>query len=412
MKIKKGWRFKNREIKYLKEVLNSDFSALSNGSMNERLEKKFSQIHNQKYAITANSGTSTLHMSLDALGVGHGDEVIIPSLTVAMCGFAVWQCGATPVFTDVDSDTFLIDPYDIEKKISNKTKAIMVVHLYGLVCNMNKILQLAKKYKIKVIEDCAQCFLGKDSKKRISGTIGSVGSWSFENSKHISTGEGGIVTTNDKKLATKMRKFGGVGFKNLTASSGKVRIDRSKFQNPNWFRHDTLAYNYRLSEICAAVGLAQTEKLKYFVKKRIESGKSYYKSLNAMKSKLLIPQIVPKGFTHCYYTFAAKFEGEKYGISWKSFREKYVSFGGDGIYAAWKNVNDETIFKNIKNKGLVSGSMKLTSSYGYGLTPVAKKLQRKIMQFTTNQKNKAEIKKQINALEKTIIFFEKNNKIN
>jgi len=124
MKNKKGWRFKNKEIEYLKEVLNSDFSALTNGSMNERLEKEFSKIHQQKYAITANSGTSTLHMALDALGVGHGDEVIIPSLTVAMCGFAVWQCGATPVYADVEEDTFLIDPKDIEKKITKKNYAI------------------------------------------------------------------------------------------------------------------------------------------------------------------------------------------------------------------------------------------------------------------------------------------------
>jgi perosamine synthetase len=407
MKKKKGWRFKNKEIEYLKEVLNSDFSALSNGSMNERLEKEFSKIHQQKYAVTANSGTSTLHMALDALGVGHGDEVIIPSLTVAMCGFAVWQCGATPVYADVDEDTFLIDPKDIEKKITKKTKAIMVVHLYGLICDMNKILKIAKKNKVNVIEDCAQCFLGKDSKNRISGTIGSIGSWSFENSKHISTGEGGIVTTNDKNLATRMRKFGGVGFKNLTANSGKVRIDRAKFQNPNWYRHDTLAYNYRLSEICAAVGLAQTEKLKNFVKKRIKAGNAYYKFLKDVKSKILTPQRVPVGFKHSYYTFAAKFEGEKLGVSWQQFRKKYINFGGDGIYAAWKTVGDEIIFDRAKRKGLYSGSMKLTNSYGHGDYPVAKKLQKKIMQFTTNQKNSSEIKKQVQALKKTILYFGK-----
>ncbi len=405
--MKKGWRFKNKEIKYLKEVLNSDFSALSNGSMNERLEKKFYLLHKQKYAITANSGTSTLHMALNACGVGHGDEVIIPSLTVAMCGFAVWQCGAVPVYADVDENTFLIDPKDIEKKITKKTKAILVVHLYGLVCDMDRILKIAKKHKLKIVEDCAQCFLGKDSKKRIAGTIGEIGSWSFENSKHISTGEGGIVTTNNKKLATSMRKFGGVGFKNLTAKSGKTRIDRSKFQNPNWYRHDTLAYNYRLSEICAAVGLAQTEKLQMFVKKRIQSGKAYYNFLKRIKSKFLIPQRVPKGFEHCYYTFPAKFEGEKYGLSWQNFRKKYVEMGGDGIYAAWKTVDEETVFKKARKYGLVSGTMKLTNSYGYGKTPVAKKLQKKIMQFTTNQKNKKEIQKQINILNKTILFFEK-----
>jgi len=111
------------------------------------LEIKFAKIHNQRYAVTANSGTSTLHMALNAFGVGHGDEVIIPGLTVAMCGYAVWQCGAVPVFADIKKDTFLIDPEDIQRKITKKTKAIMVVHLYGLMCNMTEIMKIAKKNK-------------------------------------------------------------------------------------------------------------------------------------------------------------------------------------------------------------------------------------------------------------------------
>ena len=158
-----------------------------------------------------------------------------------MCGFAIWQCGATPVFVDVKEDTFLMDPVDIERKVTDKTKAIMVVHLYGLMCEMNKVLKIAKDNNIYIIEDCAQCFLAKDDKGRISGTIGDVGSWSFENSKHLSSGDGGIVTTDNSELARKIRQFGGVGFKNLTATSGKVRIDRDKFQNPNWERHNILA---------------------------------------------------------------------------------------------------------------------------------------------------------------------------
>ena len=117
-----GWRFKGNEIKYLKEVLDTDFKAKLSSSKNEKLEKLFAKTHNQKFAITANSGTSTLHMALDAFGVGHGDEVIIPNLTVAMCGFAVWSCGAVPVFADVDEKTFLIDPKDIEKKLQKKLK--------------------------------------------------------------------------------------------------------------------------------------------------------------------------------------------------------------------------------------------------------------------------------------------------
>ena len=402
-----GWRFKNNEINYLKKVLSSDFSSGADKSFAEKFEIKFAKYLNQKYAIASNSGTSTLHQGLIALGVGHGDEVIIPALTVAMCGFAVYQCGAVPVYCDVNPKTYLLDPNDLKKKITNKTKAIMAVHIYGLMCDMTEILKIAKRTKIKIIEDCAQCFLGKDDKKRIAGTVGDVGSWSLESSKHISCSEGGIVTTNNKDIAKKIRKFGGLGFANITAKSGKVRISKDKFQNPEWKRHDDFGYNYRLSEINASVALAQTEQLKYFVKKRMKSGNAYHNLIKKSKTNLLVSQEVPKNYIHSYFTFAALFEGEKYGIKWKNFRKKFIQFGGDGIYAAWQIVSEEPCFVNARVKGLYSGNMKLSDSYGWGETPIAKEIQKKIMQFTTNQRNELEIKKQIIALKKTIIYFEK-----
>ena len=402
-----GWRFKNNEIKYIKKVLSSDFSSGADKSFAEKFEIKFAKYHNQKYAIASNSGTSTLHQGLTALGVGHGDEVILPALTVAMCGFAIYQCGAVPVYCDIDPDTFLLDPRDLKKKITKKTKAIMAVHIYGLMCDMSQILKTIKQTKIKVIEDCAQCFLGSDNKKRLAGTVGNIGSWSLESSKHISCSEGGILTTNNKNFAKKIRKFGGLGFTNITAQSGKVRISKDKFQDPEWKRHDEFGYNYRLSEINASVALAQTEKLKYFVKKRIKSGNAYRELIKKSKTKLLISQKIPKNYIHSYFTFAALFEGEKLGIKWKDFRKKFIQFGGDGIYAAWQIVSEEPCFLNARIKGLYSGSMKLSDSYGWGLTPIAKKTQKKIMQFTTNQKNDFEIKKQINALKKTFNYYEK-----
>ncbi|MBT4327214.1 MAG: hypothetical protein HOD60_09985, partial [Candidatus Nitrosopelagicus sp.] len=139
----KGWRFLGNEREYVDTVLNSGFGASESGSMNEKLETKFAKLHNKKFAISANSGTSTLHMALKAFGVGAGDEVIIPALTVAMPGFAVWQCGAIPVFADVFKDTFLLNSNDVEKKINSKTKAIMPVHMYGNMCDMESIMKLA-----------------------------------------------------------------------------------------------------------------------------------------------------------------------------------------------------------------------------------------------------------------------------
>jgi perosamine synthetase len=330
-------------------------------------------------------------MALYAFGVGPGDEVIIPALTVAMCGFAVWQCGATPVYADVREDTFLIDPEDIERKITHKTKAIMPVHLYGLMCDMESIMDIAERYNLFVVEDCAQCFRATDSRGRLAGTIGHVGSWSFENSKHMSTGDGGIVTTDDEQLASKMRQFGGVGFKNLTAKSGKVRISRDNFQDPAWERHNILAYNYRLPELCAAVGLAQLEKLDKFVDLRQKMGNAYIKTIMDSGSDLLIPQAVPIGYKHSYYTFGTLFNGEKYDIEWQEFRKKYIELGGDGIYAAWQTVNNEPAFKH--------------NNIGRGESPIAERLQKRLMQFTANQKDEHERNTQVNAMKKTLTHF-------
>ena len=391
--INKGWRFETTELKYVSEVLANGFGASETGAFTERLEQSFANKHNQKYAIGCNSGTSTLHAALEAFGIGPGDEVIIPSLTVAMCGYVVTHANATPVYADVCKDTFNIDPKDIRKKITPKTKAIMVVHLYGLMCDMEEIEKIAKEYGLYILEDCAQCFLATDHRGKIAGTIGDVGSWSFENSKHLSCGDGGIVTTDNPILAEHMRQFAGVGFKNITASSGKVRISRDKFQNPDWKRHNILAYNYRLPEICAAVALSQVEKIDWLCELRCKMGLGYLESIKKSGFDILIPQHTPKGYTNSYYTFAALFNGEKYGVTWQDFRKKYMEFGGDGVYAAWQVVYNEPCFKNNK--------------IGWGDAPIAEKLQKNLMQFTTNQKNNGEIKVQVDALKKTLEYFGK-----
>jgi len=388
----KGMRFSGREREYLDKVLTSGFAAGSDGTMVEKLEKLFSEIHNTRYSIGANSGTSTLHMALTAFGVGSGDEVIIPGLTVAMSGYAIWQCNATPVFADIYGDTFLISPEDIERKITEKTKAIMPVHIYGLMCDMSSIMEIAEKYDLQVVEDSAQCFLATDELGRIAGTVGHVGSWSFENSKHISCGDGGIVTTNNEMIAKHMRQFGGLGFKNLTAITGKVRIDKSKFQDPNWERHNLMAYNYRMPEIAAAIALAQLERIQHFCELRILMGNAYRDVIENTKTSLLIPQHIPEGFRHSYFTFGALFNEEGYDISWYDFRKKFVENGGDGIYAAWKTVGDEPCFKIGK--------------IGYGDIPIAKRLQKNLMQFTTNQLNTEQMENQVEALYKTIKYFD------
>lgn len=411
VKHSNSWRFEGNELKYVKEVLDSGFGSSSLGNMNQRFGSAFAKRFGSRYAVTSTSGTSTLHQALAAFGVGPGDEVIIPAVTVMMCGFAVIQTGAKPVFADVLADTFLIDPKDIEKKITKKTKAIMAVHLYGLVCDMTAIMRLAKKYNLSVIEDSAQCVLGTDDKGRIGGAIGHAGSFSLENSKHLSTGEGGILITNHEMLAERMRKFGGLGFKNLRADTGQFRKNKDIFQDPKYLRHDSFGYNYRMPEVTAAIGLAQLEKIDQFVAKRKRIAAKYLAAIG--NCSWLIPQKVPKGYVHSYFTFGAKYEGEeKKGVSWYDFRRKFMEFGGDGIYAAWALVYNEPIsqlihkegrfFKDVPNQGKhLKGFLKGVNC------PVAEKLQPKLMQFTANQGIEAEMNKQMNALKKAIEFFGK-----
>lgn len=355
-----AWRFSGNERKYLEEVLSTGFRAGADGAFTTRLEQFFAKTYDVKYGISFNSGTTTLHAILLAMGCSEGDEVLTPALTPAMCGLAPHYTRATPVFVDSLSDTFLMDPKDIERKITPKTKVIFVTHMYGAVCDMGSIMAIAKKYNLMVLEDCAQCHMGRTDDGQLAGTIGDAGSWSFENSKQLTCGDGGIVTTNNKDLAEIIRRIGGLGFKTLTATSGKVRTDRDLLQNPNWERFGSIGYNYRMGQLAAAVALAQMEQNDYFIDLRRESGLSYTKAI--LNSDLLTAQHVNAGYTNTYYTFSAKFDGEQHGIKWEDFRQKYIEFGGDGIYAASKLLHQEPAFYN--------------NNIGYGETPVAVKLQK------------------------------------
>jgi perosamine synthetase len=385
----KSWRFKGNEAKYVKQVLDSGFKAGSDGAFTTKLEKLFALSYEQKYAIAFNSGTSTLHSILLGIGCKTGDEVLVPSLTPLMCGLSIHYTGATPVYVDVNQDTFLMDPADLESKISTKTKAIMVVHMYGAVCDMEKIGKISEKFGIPVLEDCAQCHGGVAFNGKLAGTFGIAGSWSFENSKHLTSGDGGIVTTNDENLATKIRKIGGLGFKTLSAESGRVRTDKNKLQNPDWERFDTVGFNFRMNQLAAAVALAQLERNDYFINLRKLSGQKYLRTIEG--SKLLTAQESISGTENSYFTFSAKFNGNEHGIFWSQFRSKYMELGGDGIYSAAKLLYQEPIFEEL--------------NIGIGRTPIAENLQKKLMNFTTNQSSKAEMNKQCEVLTKTLQYF-------
>ena len=396
----KSWRFSEQEKKYVNEVLDSGFVASTSGSMNTRLENAFADKLKRNYAITFNSGTTTLHASLFALNVGYGDEVLVPALTVISCMNAIVYCNAIPVFVDIDKDTFLMDPRDIEAKITSKTKAILVVHLYGQICNMTEICRIAEKHKIPIIEDCAQCYLAKHNGK-FEGSFGQVSSWSFENSKHITCGDGGIIATDNQELATKIRKLSTQGFRNASAKSGQVRAKKDLFQNPEYKRHDMFGFMYRLPEVAAAIALGQVEKLEYFISLRRKMGKMFKDVVNSYGKGILSYQKIQDGDESSYWSFAAKIEDER--INWNKFREIFIKNGGDPIYAPWALLYQEDSVDEIKKLQSRMGLKAMITSPG--ICPISEKLQKRILQFTTNQHLEWQMLQQSDALIETLKYF-------
>jgi len=395
-------KYLGNELLYLQKVLNSESWSSTGGSWNQALEKKFAQKFGAKYAVALNSGTSTLHSALLAGGVRPGDEVISPALSVLMDTTSIIHANAIPVYADINPSTFTIDPDDIEKKITKKTKAIIVVSIYGLPCDMDPVMEISKKYNILVVEDNAQSFLST-YKRRLTGTIGHMSSYSFENTKHISCGEGGVIITDNEQYAEMVRKVGGHGFKNLKAEEGRIRLNQDIFQNPNYKRHDEIGWNYRLPEFNAAVALAQLERIDKLVDLRTKSAEIFIDVMS--KTDFLIPQEVPTGYTNSYYTLGVKYLGEeKLNIPWVEFRKKYVGNGGDGIYSAWSVPYLEPVIAERKFVNCCPDIYK-NVKYEKGLCPVAEKLQPILMQFKTNYRDLTLAHSKAEALRKTIKGF-------
>lgn len=369
-------KYNGREAEYVLQMLAREADG-DPRSWPQRFEEAFAEKLGIKYAVACNSGTSGLHMALYAAGVGPGDEVIGPALTVVMDAYATIHLGAVPVFADVDPDTFLIDPRDVEKKITSKTKAIMVVSLEGLSVDMDPIMALARKHNLLVIEDSAQTLLGTYHGKQ-AGTIADIGIYSFESKKHMTCGsEGGMVVSNDPELAMRARKFGGIGYKHMTASAGRTHLALSTVQDPSYERFDTIGLNYRMNEVSAAVGLAQLERLEEMVQRR-RAAAGFFVSA-AEGCDWFLPQVTPAGYVNSYYTFAVKYMGEeKHGMAWKEFYHQYVDAGGDGFYGACMIPYLEPALI-----GQTYGGAQLQK----GLCPVAEDLQSRIMQFKTNYRD-------------------------
>lgn len=278
--------FNGNEKKYLNECIDTGWVS-ANGRFIDEFERKFAEFCGTKYALACSNGTVTLHLALLALGVGPGDEVIMPSFTYIATANAVKYCGAIPVFVDNEPDTWNVDSTKIEEAISSKTKAIIPVHIYGLPANMSEIMKISQKYGIPVIEDAAEAHGAMWEGKRV-GSIGTIGSFSFFGNKIITSGEGGMLVTNDEKLYERM-KF--------------LRSQGVDSQKRYW--HLELAYNYRMTNMQAAVGLGQLENISWHMNERQRVANLYKKFLKEMKEYVTL-QNVPSSATHAYWMFTVE----------------------------------------------------------------------------------------------------------
>lgn len=252
------------EKKYLCECIDTGWIS-SEGPFVKRFEEKMSATVGRKYGIAVTNGTAALEVAMQAIGIAAGDEVIMPTFTIISCAMAVTKLGAKPVLVDSNVDTWNMKVEEIEQKITSKTKAILVVHLYGLPVEMDKIIELAERYDLKIIEDAAEMH-GQTYNGKPCGSFGDISTFSFYSNKHITTGEGGMVVTDSEELAERCRIL-----RNLC------------FRKDVRYVHDTISDNYRFTNLQAAVGMAQLERLNEFVDRKHKMGEFYTEELSDIR---------------------------------------------------------------------------------------------------------------------------------
>ncbi len=276
-------QFAEKSQEDVAEILKNGKVCYWTGPVGMEFEEKFAKWEGAKMAISCTNGTAALHIAISSLGIGPGDEVIVPSYSFIASSFSIVQAGAIPVFADV-TDDHTIDPNCIEALITERTKAIVVVHLYGVVCDMGPILEIAKKHNLKIIEDCAQCF-GGTYKGIKTGVIGDVGCFSFCQSKHFTTGgEGGMVVTNNEDLGWECRSFRDHGY------DVRTRMNMLALEEKLPYIHNRVGFNYRMTEMQSAIGINELERFdSWNLARRLKYAKMYDDAFIGMKGIKKVP---------------------------------------------------------------------------------------------------------------------------
>lgn len=285
------------ESRYVQQAISENWIG-SQGKFLDQIHQEFPEYLGVKYGTTVSNGTCALHLALVALGIGPGDEVIVSDFNMIAPAFAIKYTGATPVFVDCRLDTWNMNVAQIEAKITAKTKAIMAVHIYGLSCEMEPILALAKKHNLFVIEDAAEA-IGSEYYGKKCGSMGDINAFSFYSNKNITCGEGGFVATNDQSLYEKC-----LYYKNLCFP----------LHGPRNYWHAHVGFNYRLTNLQAAILVAQMERIEEYVGRRIENARLYRQHLKDIPGIGLPHQVSDKEFKNTYWMFGITLADE-FGLS-------------------------------------------------------------------------------------------------
>jgi perosamine synthetase len=291
-----------KDINAVVEVLKTP--NLSLGPKLSEFEEKMASYAGCKYAVAVNSGTSALHLAVKALGLKEGDEVIVPPFTFVASSNCVIFEGAKPVFADVNPETYNLDPKEIEKKITSKTKAIIPVDVFGYPCYKEEINEIAKKHNLKVIEDSAEA-LGSKENGKMAGTFGDCGIYAFYPNKQITTGEGGMLVTNNKEIY----------------DLAKSIRNQGRSINNEWLDHERLGYNFRLSDINCALGISQLEKIEEIVEKRNKVALKYYDLLKGIDN-IKLPPLPKENIRMSWFVFVIQVKNRDLFI--EKLREKEI----------------------------------------------------------------------------------------
>lgn len=336
------------------------------GEKIKQFEKEFASYIGVKYAVAFNSATSALHAAVAACGTKAGEEVIVPPYTFTSTATCALMHNAIPVFADIKSDIFCIDPASIEKAISPRTKVIIPVHLFGHPADIDEIIGIARKHNLKVIEDCAQA-PGATYKGKPVGTFGDCGVFSFQETKNIMTAEGGMLVTDDEQIAEIAR---------MVRNHGEVVLESQKQRT---YRADILGWGYRMTELEAALGIEQLKKLGKLNSQRIELADYLSEKLAPFDG--LTPPVVYPFVKHVYYAFAVKFDEEKIGVPRDLFVKALVAegipFGAGYVKPLYLN----PIYH--ENKPFIYTCFGKEISYDKGICPVTERLYEKETMVTT-----------------------------